>query len=100
MRFRRQHIWALLFGMLLGGLGPGFMFFVTASGWISWLTASVMTIGVAMLSVGISLLLTSQRQNNHQGNFWGMLTALAGLFLMGFATGFYGYMILRTHFEG
>jgi hypothetical protein len=85
--------------MLLGGLGPGFLFFVTASGWISWLTASLMTIGIAMVSVGVSLSLTNERENN-QRNTWGVLTGMAGIFLMGFATGFYGYMVLRTHFEG
>ena len=100
MRLRRQHIQALLFGVLVGGLGPGFMFFVTASGWFSWLTASLMTIGVAAVSFGVSLSWTNERQNNHQGNFWGRLTAMAGLFLMGLATGAHFYMVLRNHFEG
>jgi len=94
MRFRRQHIRALLFGMLLGGLGPGFLFFVTASGWIGWLTASLMTIGVAMVSVGVSLSLMNERENN-QRNTWEVLTAMAGLFLMGFATGVYLYIQTR-----
>jgi hypothetical protein len=99
MTFRTRHIRALLFGILIGGLGPGFLFFVTASGWIGWLTASLMTTGVAMVTVGVSLSLTNERENN-QRNAWGVLTPMAGIFLMGLATGIHGYMVLRTHFEG
>jgi hypothetical protein len=94
MKFRRRQIRALLFGLLLGGLGPGFLFFVTTSGWVSWLTASLMTIGIATVSVGVSLSLTNERKKN-QGNFWGVLTAMAGLSLMAFATGVYLYLQTR-----
>jgi len=90
MKFRKQHkqhILAVLFGMLLG-LSLGWSLFNDNSDWLRWVPWGLTTIGLATVSLGISLART-------RGDAWGVLTAAAGTFLMGFAFGINSYYEVR-----